>query len=599
DVLRPVCFGTLQSVFYHILKASHLIRGRKLLSGFQKRNILISVLKQLKNQDGQETASNELSEDASRLLTAISFYKNVSDRQLALQKVSPEWQKDFWKILDTYEEIMARKKAFDFDDLLCDCKKALSNDQELRKYWQNRFRHILIDEFQDINPVQYETIRLLTKAPYNIFAVGDDDQSIYGFRGSRPECLRRFADEFQARKIFLNINYRSERVIVESSLAVINENHNRFMKELVPASYRTEIAGKGISEALRTAEEQKGLRILSFEDREEQYHYLTKHLKEWYLASGRDTGENRQCAVLFRTNAYMQGLAARLRREDIPYAMNEKTQSIYEHFIVRDIMAYLSLAQGEWSRESMLRIMNRPSRYISREAAASCASLEEMISYYERAELSANLRRKILENLHSLQRQLCNIRNLSPGLAVPYIRRAAGYEAFLKERAAGNPDKWDEWQRLMEWLKSDGGSYRSVREWKDAQEAYTRSLEEGNKLKDQRPVESICLMTVHGAKGLEFDKVIIPDCNEGIFPHGRMPDPEDVEEERRIFYVAMTRSKKSLELLYLTGSNTRSRQVSRFLTHLYGSSTSSSNSQLSRNSSKASATFSYSSSSSM
>lgn len=133
----------------------------------------------------------------------------------------------------------------------------------------------------------------------------------------------------------------------------------------------------------------------------------------------------------------------------------------------------------------------------------------------------------------------------------------------------------------------------------DAQEAYTRSLEEGNRQKSQRALESICLMTVHGAKGLEFDKVIIPDCNEGIFPHGRMPDPEDVEEERRIFYVAMTRAKKSLELLYLTGSSTRPRQASRFLAPLYGSSTSSSNSQLSRNSSKASATFSYSSSSSM
>lgn len=591
DGLRPVCFGTFHSVFYHILKASHLIRGRNLLSGFQKRNILVPILKQFKNRDGQETALNELSEDASRLLAAFSFYKNVADRQQVLQKVPREWQKDFWKVLDLYEQALVKKKGFDFDDMLYDCKKALSGDQELRKYWQNRFRHILIDEFQDINPVQYETVKLLTKAPYNIFAVGDDDQSIYGFRGSRPECLRRFAEEFQARRILLNINYRSERIIVESSLAVINENRNRFVKDLVPAAHCTEIPGKSI--------QREELKILSFGDREEQYHYLTEHLREWHSASGGCMGGEGQCAVLFRTNTYMQGLASRLRREDIPYAMNEKPQSIYEHFIVRDIMAYLSLAQGKWNRESILRIMNRPSRYISREAAASCSSLEEMISYYERAELSANYRRKALENLHSFQHQLCIIRSLSPGLAVSYVCRAAGYEGFLKERSAGDPDKWDEWRRLMEWLKSDGGSYGNVREWMDAQEAYTRSLEEGNRQKSQRALESICLMTVHGAKGLEFDKVIIPDCNEGIFPHGRMPDPEDVEEERRIFYVAMTRAKKSLELLYLTGSSTRPRQASRFLAPLYGSSTSSSNSQLSRNSSKASATFSYSSSSSM
>ena len=206
DGLRPVCFGTFHSVFYHILKASHLIRGRNLLSGFQKRNILVPILKQFKNRDGQETALNELSEDASRLLAAFSFYKNVADRQQVLQKVPREWQKDFWKVLDLYEQALVKKKGFDFDDMLYDCKKALSGDQELRKYWQNRFRHILIDEFQDINPVQYETVKLLTKAPYNIFAVGDDDQSIYGFRGSRPECLRRLAEECQARRILLTIN---------------------------------------------------------------------------------------------------------------------------------------------------------------------------------------------------------------------------------------------------------------------------------------------------------------------------------------------------------------------------------------------------------
>lgn len=611
DVLRPVCFGTFHSVFYHILKSSQLIRGRKFLSEFQKRKILIPILKQYKNQTTQDALSNELSEDASKILAAVSFYKNVSDRGQAFEKVPPEWQKDFWKILDVYEKILAQQKAFDFDDMLCDCKMALAGRRELRKYWQSRFQHILIDEFQDINPVQYETVKLLTKSPYNIFAVGDDDQSIYGFRGSRPECLSRFVNELQAGKILLNINYRSEEKIVESSLAVINENQNRFRKELVSAKRSTEALKKETMKnrkgAMEPEEKEACLRILSFEDREEQYRYLARHLRDWHSIVENDPGQYGQCAVLFRTNTYMQGLAARLRREDIPYLMNEKPQSIYDHFIVKDIMAYLSLAQGEWSRESLLRVVNRPSRYISREAVAFSSSWEDLLSYYERASYdewttrSSNHRREILKNIYAFQRQLCNIKSLSPGLAVSYIRRATGYEAFLKERSAGNPDKWGEWQVLLEWLKTDGESYGNVWEWKNAQETYTRLLQEGGmqKSKNQRSKGPICLMTVHGAKGLEFDRVIIPDCNEGIFPHGRMPDPEAVEEERRIFYVAMTRAKKSLELLYLKGNGTRSRQASRFLSPLYGSSTSSSNSQLSRNSSKASATFSYSSSSSI
>ena len=262
-------------------------------------------------------------------------------------------------------------------------------------------------------------------------------------------------------------------------------------------------------------------------------------------------------------------------------------------------MAYLLLAAGEWKREYLLRVINRPSRYISREAVGEGRNIREMKEYYKNSGCGKEICESIIQNLEQLERQLNCMKGLSPGLSVHYILKAVGYESYLKTLTAGNREKAEEWYELLEWLKEDAAGYVNVREWGKMQELFADSRERAGSSYGKEKEEKIRLMTVHAAKGLEFHTVFLPDCNERIYPHGNMPDSTCVEEERRLFYVAMTRAKENLELLYLTGDSGRSRLPSRFLNPLIYSSSSinSSNSQLSRYSSKASATFSYSSSS--
>lgn len=627
QIHQPVNFGTFHSVFFQILRKSNVLKSTELLSNSEKKNLLIPILRKNHIQTDGELSYDNLREDAVSFLAAASFYKNTLDAKRAVRK-APQWlQEKFIRLLEEYQRAVRVCGKLDFDDMLSECMKMLSEDIILREEWQGRFDHILIDEFQDINPVQYEVIKLLAGKNCSIFAVGDDDQSIYGFRGSQPECLRRFEQEYKAERILLDINYRSISEIVNASLSVIGENKDRFEKKL-----KADSEGKVIGDGEK-------VRLLSFEGSEEQYAYLIDRLG--IFLSDHKENDSGECAVLFRTNSGMQKLALRLRAAGIRYEMGERMQSIYQHFIVRDVMAYLTLASGDWNRETLLLVVNKPSRYVSREAVGNgVGSVLELQRYYRtKTDIPEKARKSILCALQSFEKQLDALSRLSPGLAVTYVLKAVGYERYLRFLAGGNQEKWEEWREILEWLKADASRFSSLRDWKDVQEMHTLELERGktgdrpgtgndsgcgagkdnergagkdNKRGERqgggmkgegagKPAPRIRLMTVHGSKGLEFDTVILPDCNETVFPHGRFQTDAEVEEERRIFYVAMTRAKENLELLYLTGTGERPRLPSRFLKPLLQdhSSTSSSNSQLSRYSSKASATFSYSSSSSI
>ena len=605
----PVNFGTFHSVFFHILRKSNVLRSTELLNNSEKKELMIPILRKQQKRSGAESSSEELREDAAAFLAAVSFYKNTQAAEQAARKAPPQYQEDFFGLMEEYQRSVQAYGKLDFDDMLSECMKMLSEDAYLRKEWQGRFDHILIDEFQDINPVQYEVIKLLAGKKSSIFAVGDDDQSIYGFRGSQPECLKRFEREYNAERLLLDINYRSNPEIVSASLSVIDENRERFEKKLKAAPGR-----KAIGDVEKVINDVEKVHLLSFEGSEEQYAYLIDRLGKFL--SDHKENDSAECAVLFRTNSGMQKLALRLKAADIRYEMGERMQSIYQHFIVRDVMAYLTLASGDWNRETLLLVVNKPSRYVSREAVGNgVRSALELQQYYRtKTDIPEKARKNILCALQIFEKQLDALSRLSPGLAVKYVLKAVGYERYLRLLAGRNQEKWEEWREILEWLKADASRFPGLREWKEVQEMHTLELERGKaggrpgNGRNDRPGTGrdnqnprIRLMTVHGSKGLEFDTVILPDCNETVFPHGRFQTDAEVEEERRIFYVAMTRAKENLELLYLTGTGERPRLPSRFLKPLLQghSSTSSSNSQLSRYSSKASATFSYSSSSSI
>ncbi|MCM1325570.1 MAG: ATP-dependent helicase [Bacteroidales bacterium] len=682
DQIYPVNFGTFHSCFYHILRESHVLDNYKIVTEAEKRSI-VSKLPVLtsnptlnpekadnntcetiyghnkvntfsgcessnRGTTKNETTEYKSTEVAAQFLQAFSFYKNTYDEQGAKKKLPMEYQEAFQSVFQAYEQERKRRRLLDFDDMVYQCHKLLTEDDSLRSYWQNRFSHILMDEFQDINPMQYEVVKLLAGAKTQLFAVGDDDQSIYGFRGSKPACLKQFQEEFKAEDVYLSINYRSTPEIVNASLQVISKNEKRFDKKLISAQRISHIPEKSdsldekmsaegfkntyekegevklkvcgnpgkmwktsISENTDEKSENGGVSLKSFEEREEQYDYLAQKL-------GSFIKPQESVGILFRTNSYMQGFAAKLSRMGIPYDMKEKITNIYDHFIVKDIMAYLRLAEREGEREHLLRILNKPVRYLSRESLGEQISeklgcgqrvnmafrgtvqedlLERMLNYYRNAQ-NIPYRKERLSAIEKLKRDLIIMEKRPLYLKVQYILKGIGYEKYLKDSAGANTEKWQEYQEILEWLGAESKECTTLSEWLDAKETYEKSL---RKMPEQPSSEQIKihLMTVHASKGLEFDHVWIPDCNEKVFPHGNMPDAVSCEEERRIFYVAMTRAKKSLELLYLTGTKERPRLPSRFLNPLLHSSTNSSNSHLSKYSSNASETLSYSSSSSM
>lgn len=566
----PVNIGTFHSVFYYLLRESGAVSPNITFFQEQEKNKLLHqiIKKNMQKAGGQEAAA---------VLSAFGYYKNTLNWEEAAKRAPEKYREALPSLFRQFQEAAEKLGKMDYDDILYLCKEVLERNENIRRVWQRRFSHILIDEFQDVNPVQYEVLKLLAAPPFSIMAVGDDDQSVYGFRGSEPECLKRFKQEFQAEVLLLNQNYRSLKNIVEASGLVIREGKNRFEKKLFTG---------------RREKEEGEVLLKGFSDREEEWNYLTGRLEGLQERAQReDIGET---AVLFRTNASMNRFAAILKNRGIAFEKKGQESRLYEHFIVQDILAYLRLSEGEKSEECLLRILNKPSRGLDRELTREMKNSPAMLK---------------------LQKNLETMRNFSPKLAVTYICKANGYEEWLYQEAkgkeAGNREGiWEEWQEILDWLKWDAAGYRSTDEWirhlqesplKEGKKPYLETETEENSLKKKEAI--IKLMTVHGAKGLEFERVFLPDCNEGNYPHGRMPEEKEVEEERRLFYVAMTRAKKSLELLYLTGTEKSPRQLSRFLNPLMNysssSSTSSSNSQVSRYSSKASATRSYSASSSI
>lgn len=241
--ILPVNFGTFHSIFYRVLKQSHILQNHQILTFHQKKTIIFPILKKYisiqrentiqKNNSVNRTddEQEDLTELIMTFLSAIGFYKNTGDVKQAEEKLPSEWQELFPDIFHQYEEERKRRGDIDFDDMVYECREVLRTNAGLRKYWQEQFETILIDEFQDISPMQYEVVRLLS-GKGSIFAVGDDDQSIYGFRGATPTCLQQFVNDYCAEKICLNINYRSTEEIVQAANLVIRENTQRFQKEL-------------------------------------------------------------------------------------------------------------------------------------------------------------------------------------------------------------------------------------------------------------------------------------------------------------------------------------------------------------------------------
>ena len=514
-----VHFGTFHGICYTILKESGLFSRFTLVKETDKRKMIEIILKNIGAIGAEEY------EVSSVVLDNISRKKNFCEiRQLPFGLS----EKMFEEICSEYDDMMNQQKLLDFDDMILLCLKQLQSQQELSEKWQKRFSHILVDEFQDINEVQYQVIRILAKGYGNLFAVGDDDQSIYGFRGSAPEIMRKFTEDFRdTNELFLSENYRSGSKIVELADQVICRNKNRFAKSPVPM-----IKGGRISLCFQTT-------------RQEEERQMLKDIKMLSSEQQKDS------ALIVRTNAEAYHYLALLKRQGIKVRerMNEK-QNLFQSFIAQDFQAFLQFCREGNRRSDFLMIMNKPNLFLSRKSLTEEIITENSIlNYYKN-------NHEMCQKVRILFHHFDVASTLSPFLAIRYFRKIIGYDDYLKQKA--DSVNANNLQMMADSLQNH---LKQMNKGETVSDFFER-MQKGNVHADSFMSEGISVLTMHGAKGLEFDCVFLPDLNEGVIPGKNCKTEDEVEEERRLLYVAITRAQNALYLYY---TKERNREITRFL----------------------------------
>ena len=540
----PVTFGTFHSIFYGILKCAYGIGANNLMSEKESSVLLQEVLDQTNIEstpevEDEEELVRELLREVGMVKNGLYHLKDFHSKYLT--------QDEFAEVFRSYEHQKKELKKFDFDDMLVQCYALFRKKPEILQGWQKRFQYILIDEFQDINRVQYEVIRMLAAPRYNLFVVGDDDQSIYGFRGTKPELMLYMKQEFPSlRTISLTVNYRSTEFITGAAARVILHNDTRFYKRV--QSFR----GRG-----------QNVHVQEVLDEQEEAQYVTEEIQK-KLDQGIKPGE---IAVLFRAAVQARMISEILSEHRIPFEMRDYVTNFYRHFIVKDMMAYLQLAAGKRDRSLFLTICNRPLRYLARNSMENRqVNFEDLRKFYCDKDW-------MLDIIDQFDVDVRMMKNMAPYAAIQYIRKKIGYDDFLKEYAEKHQISWKQLMDVMAELEERSKNFKSYDEWEIHIAKYTQELEEqqakARKIKGERE-NKVQLMTIHSAKGLEFEDVFVIHANEGEIPHQKAEKKDEIEEERRLFYVALTRAKNNLCISYITQKNGNSIKPSRFVEELLG-----------------------------
>lgn len=515
-VYAPVQFGTFHAIFFSILKHAYHYGVANIISPEQKRQFFKELLERYQMEPDDK---NEM---ISELESEIGLVKG--ERMDLEYYYSKNCAADvFRKIFKDYNTMLRRKHLIDFEDMLVFTYELFVQREDILSMWQNQFEYVLIDEFQDINKVQYDIVKLLVKKHRNLFIVGDDDQSIYRFRGAKPEIMLNFENDYkEAKKIVLDINYRCTKSITDTAALVIGQNKVRFEKNI--HAFREQGQPVDIVEFLDLRKENK--RVV-----EEICRY-----KEMGIPY-------EEMAVIFRTNTQPRALLEFFMMYNIPFRMKDNIPNIYDHFVAKDMINYMRIANGNQERKLFLKLCNRPNRYISREAFEYPeVDFESLYNFYQDKPW-------MIDRIEQWENDLKWIEKQSPYAAIKYIRKGIGYNDFLKEYAEYRRIDEEELFQVLDELQENCKPFETFGEWIEHIEQYKKELEE-QKQKQMEQTVGVTMETMHSSKGLEYKVVFIIDANEEITPHHKAVIPADIEEERRMFYVAMTRAKDFLHIYY-------------------------------------------------
>jgi len=533
-----ISFGTFHAVFFTILKHAYRFTAANIVREEVKLQYMKDIIHRMEKEEG---ASWELEDEKELIADLFSEISLVKGSRINLENYYSISCSDevFRAIYQEYDKRLRRANLIDFDDMLLMCYELLTQRKDILALWQNKFRYILVDEFQDINLVQYEIVKLLAAPQNNIFIVGDDDQSIYRFRGAKPEIMLGFPTDYPGSgKIILDTNYRSSSNIIRAAGCLIRHNENRFKKS---------------ARAMKEAGEEPVIRhfpTLSEENKAVAEELLSLNKKGIPLS---------QMAVLVRTTLGAGSLVHKLMEYNIPFRMRDNLPNVFDHWITRDILCYIQIALGKSDRGLFLQIINRPKRYISRDCFDTpTVDLDSVKDYYEDKSW-------VLERIDQLEYDLALLSGMKPYAAVNYIRRAVGYEDYLKEYAQLRRIKAEELIDVLDEIQESARDFNAFGEWFSYMEDYKEELKKQAQDSREQKKDSVMLATMHSSKGLEFEAVFIVDANEGITPHKKAVLPADIEEERRLFYVAMTRAKSLLYIFSARERYNKTVQWSRFI----------------------------------
>ncbi|MCI8506016.1 MAG: ATP-dependent helicase [Lachnospiraceae bacterium] len=529
----PVTFGTFHSVYFRVLKHAYHYDAAQIIGDEKRLRLLSEEL-----SEEEPSMSEESLEFLQEVLSEISSVKNdMLDLETYYSKSCPE--ELFRRLFRAYERRLRKENVIDFDDMLSLCYELFKARRDILEAWQRKYQYILCDEFQDINRLQYEILKLLALPQNNLFVVGDDDQAIYRFRGARPELMLHFEQEYpEAKRYLLTVNYRSQDKIIGAAGNLISHNQVRFGKKISG----TDRAGFPVVLGGFSTEAEENRRILS-------------HIQAYH----KEGMAYEEMAVLSRTNTGGRGLLSLLMEYNIPFQTKDRIPSLYTHWICGDILAYVRAAMGDESRGTLLRILNKPCRYVSRSVfSVGNASLAQIEAMYEEKPWMAKRIRELSEDLRTISRR-------PPYQALVHIRKAVGYDDYLRAYAKERNLEEGELFAVAEELLSDAGEYQSFPEWFAHMDRYREEME---KQREGREPAGVVFSTMHGAKGLEYEAVFLPNVNEQVIPHKKAGLPVDVEEERRLFYVAMTRAKEKLHVYWVKERCGMAAAPSRFVREL-------------------------------
>ncbi|WP_026891700.1 ATP-dependent helicase [Lacrimispora aerotolerans] len=526
-----VSFGTFHAIFFRILKFAYRYDARSIVREEQR----IQYIKEEMDQCSMEVEDE--AEFVSSILTEIS---SVKGEMIGLDHYYSKncSEENFKQLYLGYENRLRKAGLIDFDDMLVMCYELFTQRKDILEAWQKKYQYILVDEFQDINRVQYEIIRMLAAPENNLFIVGDDDQSIYRFRGAKPEIMLGFEKDYKdAKKVLLNINFRSTKDIVTTAGKLISNNEMRFPKNIVTK--------KGTGKPVITR---------MWQDPKEETSEIVQEIMA-YKKTGFSWSD---IAVLYRTNMGPGLLIEKLMEYNIPFSMRDSVPNLYDHWICKNIMAYIKGGLGDLSRANVFQFLNRPNRYISRDALEGpIINWESIKSFYQDKGF-------MVERVEQMEYDLRMLKTMDPVAAINYIRKVIGYDDYIRDYAQYRRMKPEELFEVLDQLKESAANFSTYESWFLHMKEYGEELK-AQAMKREQSIDGVALMTMHSSKGLEYRIVYILDANEGVTPHQKAVLPADLEEERRMFYVAMTRAKERLHVNYVRERYSKKQEVSRFV----------------------------------